>query len=462
MFYGGIEMRKDKELIKKLLAAALSVCMMTSCFVGASAISVKTAVFDASSEENGFPEDDNQETTEPLGQTETTEPVTQEPTVPVTADQWTHDGKVWCYLDSDGKIVKNGVYTVNNKKYLCGKDGELLTGFRAYKGKRYLFSDSGASPQEGLGALKTYVGFKKLGSKAYYFNKDHSLAVNWKTLSKNIFRFNTKGVLLTGWVKVGKNKYYCNPSGKLGTLGKVLTGKRAIKKKVYYLNPSGKEGSKGKMLKGLRKIGKYKYFFGGNGVMQKGLITVKKNVCYYADSKGRIDMSSRFPLTYKGKQWNVLGGRAYQVKTEAQRTLFRALTVVNKITGKSMSKAQKLKKCFEYTKNAYDESNPRVPHYHGKDWQLIYANDMFVNGTGNCFSYACCFAFLAKAVGYENVYCCNSGGHGWAEINGLVYDPEWSRHHKNSTYFGISYDAKTGVDYRGAISPGYDWMHVKI
>ena len=76
-------------------------------------------------------------------------------------------------------------------------------------------------------------------------------------------------------------------------------------------------------------------------------------------------------------------------------------------------------------------------------------------------SYGAAFAFMAKAIGYTDVYCCNSGGHGWAEVNHLVYDPEWDIHHKNS-FYGISYDAKCGNDYKGAISAGYWWMRVKI
>lgn len=62
---------------------------------------------------------------------------------------------------------------------------------------------------------------------------------------------------------------------------------------------------------------------------------------------------------------------------------------------------------------------------------MIYANDMYLRGYGNCFSFASAFAYLAKAIGYENVYCCNSGGHGWAEINGLIYDLEQSKNHSN-------------------------------
>lgn len=156
-----------------------------------------------------------------------------------------------------------------------------------------------------------------------------------------------------------------------------------------------------------------------------------------------------------------MSGKATRVKTKSYKTLFRALKVVAKVTNKSMSKSQKLKACFNYTKNAYKELNPRIPHYHGSDWPIIYANDMFVDGAGNCFSYGAAFAYMAKAIGYKNVYCCNSGGHGWAEVDGLVYDPEWSRHHARD-YYALSYNTKLDQNYKAAIAAGYSWMHVKI
>lgn len=86
---------------------------------------------------------------------------------------------------------------------------------------------------------------------------------------------------------------------------------------------------------------------------------------------------------------------------------------------------------------------------------------MFVDGAGNCFSYGAAFAYMAKAIGYKNVYCCNSGGHGWAEVDGLVYDPEWSRHHARD-YYALSYNTKLDQNYKAAIAAGYSWMHVKI
>jgi hypothetical protein len=35
-------------------------------------------------------------------------------------------------------------------------------------------------------------------------------------------------------------------------------------------------------------------------------------------------------------------------------------------------------------------------------------------------------AYLATAIGCENVYAQSSGGHGWAKVDGKYYDPNWA------------------------------------
>ena len=227
------------------------------------------------------------------------------------------------------------------------------------------------------------------------------------------------------------------------------------------------------------------YYFDKNGVMQKNGVVGSETEGYrYADRdgvisttftgiagsgknawyvvNGKVDTSARFAYTYGGSQWNVLSGKARQVVTEEDKVLYRALQLVAKVTTASMTKEQKLRAMWSYCRNAYTEKNPRIPHYHGDDWPIIYANDMLINGVGNCLSYGAEFAYLAKAIGCKDCYACHSGGHGWAEIDGLIYDVEWSRHVFTYNYYALSYDTKTDQDYRGAISPGLPWMHVRI
>ncbi|MBP5304104.1 MAG: fibronectin type III domain-containing protein [Clostridia bacterium] len=240
----------------------------------------------------------------------------------------------------------------------------------------------------------------------------------------------------------------------------------------------------GTLYTGYRTTGGKTYYYKAGVLQKNGIVgTKKEGYCYASKSgavdtsftgiaknangywyfiKGKLDFTARVAVTYQSKDWNVLNGKAYLVKTEKDKTFFRALKLLAKITTKDMTKEQKLKKCFDHIRSAYKECNPRIPHYHGMDWPIIYANDVFVDGVGNCISFGAALAFLAKAIGYENVYGCHSGGHGWCEIDGLIYDPEWSKHSNKSTYFGLSYDDKVDVNYRGGIGAGVAWMHVKI
>lgn len=79
-------------------------------------------------------------------------------------------------------------------------------------------------------------------------------------------------------------------------------------------------------------------------------------------------------------------------------------------------------------------------------WPALYANDHFIRGRGNCHADASAFAYLAKALGYTNVYVCTDADgttwdtpHSWTEINGLVYDPLFAEAKNYSRYYGVSY-----------------------
>ena len=267
---------------------------------------------------------------------------------------------------------------------------------------------------------------------------DNIYSYTMRCLDKN-------GNLISSYISDAK--YYYN--------GIIADGKITVNGESYYF-------TNGLFRTGYQKINGNKYYYNSSGVLQKnGIVGSDKDGWYYADKNGKIDFTYSNAVTQNGKDWIVRNGKATKVSTKSDRTLFRAMKIVTKITDNSMSKSQKLKVCYNYVKNSYTELNPRIPHYTGNDWPIIYANDMFVDGAGNCFSYAAAFAYMAKAIGYENVYCCNSGGHGWAEIDGLIYDPEWSRHHSKE-YYALSYNTTKDPNYKGAIAPGYSWMHVKI
>lgn len=241
--------------------------------------------------------------------------------------------------------------------------------------------------------------------------------------------------------------------------GRPQQGFVTIAGKTYYYDKNGvlqKNGVVGSAEEGYRVAD-------SSGVIDmtfSGIAGSGKNCMYFVN--GKADLTAYLTCTYGGSQWNVLAGRAHKVVTEEDKVLNRAFKLVAKVTTPSMTREQKLRAMWNYVRDAYEEKNPRIPHYRGMDWPIIYANDMLINGVGNCLSYGAEFCYIATAIGYKDCYACHSGGHGWAEIEGLIYDVEWSRHVFTYNYYALSYDTKVDQDYKAAISEGLPWMHVKV
>lgn len=299
---------------------------------------------------------------------------------------------------------KNGWVTKGTATYYYQK-GKAVTGWKTIDGGRYFFTKSGKKKGQMVTGLQT------ISSQKYYFEKSGD----------------QKGQMITGWKTIGSKKYFFTKSGK--KKGQAYTGLKTINGKKYYFTASGSK--KGQMITGWKKINKAYYFFDEDGA---------------CDSSKSVNASRKSDKTGTAKE----------------KTLRRAQAIVEQITTPEMTKQQKLKACFQYVMK-YTGRRPRTPHYYGKDWPVVYANDMFLEGSGNCFSYAAAFAFMAKACGYENVYVCNDTGHGWTEIDGKIYDPEEYRNTKYK-YYGTSYSSVPG--YKRGIadwkSSGMGFKHVKI
>ena len=156
---------------------------------------------------------------------------------------------------------------------------------------------------------------------------------------------------------------------------------------------------------------------------------------YYIKENGQY--AKKEVLTINGKQCGfTIDGVWIGERDAAYMSAYaKAITLLNEITDSSMTREQMLRAAFDVFKTLhFKEKNPWVPHYLGEDWPQKYANDCFDRRSGNCMSYAACFAYMAKVLGYENIYCSNSTGHGWVEIQGLVYDPQWTLHYKGNFY----------------------------
>lgn len=150
----------------------------------------------------------------------------------------------------------------------------------------------------------------------------------------------------------------------------------------------------------------------------------------------------------------------WDASEDAQAVMEAARDAVRKCTRKGMTMEEKLYASFHYLKDNYLEG-VRRDTYTGPDWPVVYAKDLLIDGKGDCFSFGASFAYMAKAIGYEEVYACNSGGHGWTEIDGKLYDPEWATHSDKYSYYGMSYDEPCDVAYGDSLGDE-DWMHVKV
>ena len=220
-------------------------------------------------------------------------------------------------------------------------------------------------------------------------------------------------------------------------------------KKKYYRD--------GQYVTGQQKIGKYVYMFSKYGNMIKRDITIHK-VRYYIASNGHI-------LAWKkgGKYYTAMGKRMNSTKAVEFRAYQNARKVVARITTSDMTDAEKLQRCFVWMQSNGFATQGRLSSG-GKFWYAFNANQLFMRRRGNCIPYACAMAYMAKVIGYKEVYICSRGTkqqsfHTWTEINGLVYDSYFANRRDADKYYGIKYDDfEYGVVFRQKLPEKYSWL----
>jgi hypothetical protein len=143
----------------------------------------------------------------------------------------------------------------------------------------------------------------------------------------------------------------------------------------------------------------------------------------------------------------------------------KTFSIVSSITTDKMTKAQKLRACWNYMVSRsrfYYVS--KYPNINEANWQKKTAYNMFTTHAGNCYSFACGFAALADEVGYNAYVVCgrvsgsrdrSSDGltrHAWVRIDGKYYDPEaqfagWCRGIYGSSSYYIRHKIVKVVQY---------------
>ncbi len=202
-----------------------------------------------------------------------------------------------------------------------------------------------------------------------------------------------------------------------------------VKKNGYYYYYN----SKGKKSKGLTKIGSKKYYFDSKGRQRTGWRKIGSDIYFFRNKSkksGFMKKSTRVNGIWLGKK-----GRAQLTSERARRKA--ALMVnyqnwVDQLTTPKMTQEQKLMRCFDYLRSSftYRVVFEELSGY-GTEWDIGGAEYIYVNGQYfECWSIACAFGYMANAIGCEKVWICAhecSGGHGWVEIGGKIYDPSLAR-----------------------------------
>ena len=424
------------------------------------------------------------------------------------ATGWVQSGGAWYWLQADrqGKMASDAWVEDGGERYYLGAGGAMRTGWIGLDGGWYYAGPSGAQVRGGW--ICPYGAWYWLQAE-----RDGLMAEGaWVEDGGERYYLGAGGAMRTGWIGLDDGWYYAGPSGAQVRGGWVASGgawywlqaerdglmiKSATKSidgslyafdgngamrasttvdlgddKVGYAASSGaiveigsREGGRlvlrdaaGEALTGWRQFGGAWFYGDEGGVAHTGWLELGGKR-YWLDSDGVMATGLR---NIDGSNYVFSASGAYvPVSAEHAATFERAVAELAGITNDSMTKEEKLWAAYVHVRDDFREYNPRIPHMKSLGWETIYADDIFIGRGGNCLSCAAAMAFLAKAAGYENVYACNSGGHGWAEVDGMVYDPEWARHN-DGNYFARPYGQSGGPGYASAISDGIAWKRVYI
>lgn len=200
---------------------------------------------------------------------------------------------------------------------------------------------------------------------------------------------------------------------------------------TYYYN------QKGKRAKGFTKIRWHYYYFDEKGIQRFGWQKINGNYYYFrmASAKKGYSVYNRtvngIRLAKDGK------AKVTSANREKLELMVRANKLMQSLTNNRMSREQKLRVAFNQARNGLRAYN-RGSFVRSESWDVYYAKLAFDSGRADCYSFGAYFAYLANAVGFR-ASCVSSGGHGWAEIDGKVYDPNWSLVDRAHDYFGMSY-----------------------
>lgn len=214
---------------------------------------------------------------------------------------------------------------------------------------------------------------------------------------------------------------------------------------------------------GKKKINNHYYYFDEKGRQRVGWIRSKGSYYFFhIASKGKGYMVQN--KTVNGIKLGKTGAaKLTSVTREKVGYLVDANNLCFEYVDFKMTKKQALKKMFGLMATSEIISYRNYgPFTKSKHWDLYYANYYFKRGIGDCYTAGCAFAYIATALGYQEVYAVSSGGHGWCKIGDRHYDPNWSSWGAINIYDGFAVKKSSRGKKAGIVWDKQDIYRIKI
>ena len=176
---------------------------------------------------------------------------------------------------------------------------------------------------------------------------------------------------------------------------------------------------------GLRRINGLRYYFDSNGAQKTGWRKIGGNYYFFSNRAKQLGYMRRKRVV-NGIQLANSGKAILNDRAKRKLDLYvRCTSILDQICKGTDSKGTKLQKAFAYVVNNCRATNMGGFQSWG-DWDMYYAETAIYTGRGDCYGMAAYFAYMASAVGFGQVKLESSGGHGWVELKGLFFDPNWA------------------------------------
>lgn len=198
-------------------------------------------------------------------------------------------------------------------------------------------------------------------------------------------------------------------------------------------------GKYGQRVTGSRKIGSKTYYFDSHGRQRTGWLKIGESYYYCRIAKG----AKGYLIHNKTVNQIKLAKSGRARITDHNKTRAYILASVNNIvfenTNWTMTRSEALKKLFAGFAEGKSITYKNIGSFRNEGrWPETYTMIYLENGYGDCYTAGCVYAYLAVALGCNEVYVQSSGGHGWCRINGKYYDPNWAFWGTENIYDGFA------------------------